>query len=217
MKKILLVSATANEILPLTREWKLVVKESEGLRRTKINGNEISVLLTGAGMVKTAFEMGRLHGLSFDVAINVGVAGSFNRFVAGDVVSIVSDCFPELGAENDKQFLPIDELGLGQQQVRLTNCFRNNYTAQLPEAHGITVNTVHGNEKSIARVTEQYQPFVETMESAAFIYAVNALGWPAIQLRAISNKVEKRNREEWKLDLAIENLNRSVNALIKSI
>ena len=36
-----------------------------------------------------------------------------------------------------------------------------------------------------------------------------------MQIRAISNKVEKRNKENWNLDLAISNLNTEVEKIIE--
>jgi futalosine hydrolase len=71
---------------------------------------------------------------------------------------------------------------------------------------GITVNTVHGDEESIARVRERFDPDVETMEGAAFMYACLIHGVPFAQVRAVSNMVERRNRAAWKLDEAISNL-----------
>jgi hypothetical protein len=41
----------------------------------------------------------------------------------------------------------------------------------LPRVNGITVNTVHGNQDSIARVVDRVKPDVESMEGAAFMYA----------------------------------------------
>jgi futalosine hydrolase len=72
---------------------------------------------------------------------------------------------------------------------------------------GVTVNKVHGNEKSIARITELYQPDIESMEGAAFAYACAMHKLPYFQIRAISNYVERRNRESWNIPLAVKNLN----------
>jgi futalosine hydrolase len=65
---------------------------------------------------------------------------------------------------------------------------------------------VHGDGESIARVRERFDPDVETMEGAAFMYACLIHGVPFAQVRAVSNMVERRNRAAWKLDEAISNL-----------
>ncbi len=50
--------------------------------------------------------------------------------------------------------------------------------ASLPAVSGITVNTVHGRDQSIAAVTARLAPQVESMEGAAFMYACLVHGQP---------------------------------------
>ena len=78
--------------------------------------------------------------------------------------------------------------------------------AALPEAHGITVNTAHGDDASIARLRARLTPDVESMEGAAFMYACLVSGTPFVQVRAVSNMVERRNRAAWKLADAVRSL-----------
>jgi nucleoside phosphorylase len=77
----------------------------------------------------------------------------------------------------------------------------------LPAVTGITVNTVHGNVRSIARVVERLAPDVESMEGAAFMYACLVSGVRFVQVRAVSNVVEKRNRGAWRIGEAVAALN----------
>jgi futalosine hydrolase len=44
------------------------------------------------------------------------------------------------------------------------------------------------------------------MEGAAFLYSCINEQIPCAQLRAVSNYVERRNKANWKMDLALENL-----------
>jgi futalosine hydrolase len=55
------------------------------------------------------------------------------------------------------------------------------------------------------------------MEGAAFLMAANAFHWKCIQLRAISNKVSKRDRNSWNIQLAVEKLNETLTALVESV
>jgi futalosine hydrolase len=215
MIKLILVSATVFEIEP-------TLLFLQAYKTTKpyayIFGKlSIEICITKVGMVNTAFELGRLAEKNFDLAINVGVAGSFKDTEPGTVVNVTDDCFSELGAEDDGHFVPIDLLGLGHQRLGLLTILHNEITNKLPLVNGITVNTIHGNEESIDKVMELYQPDVETMEGAAFIHAANAYNWRGIQLRAISNKVEKRNKEKWQMALAIKNLNHVLIELLKNL
>jgi futalosine hydrolase len=71
---------------------------------------------------------------------------------------------------------------------------------------GITVNTVHGNSASIKKVKKKFNPDIESMEGAAFFFACQNEKIPCLQIRAISNYVEKRNKKKWKMKLAVKNL-----------
>jgi futalosine hydrolase len=217
MPKILVVAATAPEIAPFLGKHGIDPGASTGLFHPSGEPADLFVLITGAGMVNTAFEMGKLIGSRFDLVINAGIAGSFNRFEPGQVVNVTQDCFSELGAEDDQKFLSIDELGLGSQTVSAAHPFDSPAVRHIPTTNGITVNTVHGNERSIAKVTDKFQPHVETMEGAAFLMAANAFHWKCIQLRAISNKVSKRDRNSWNIQLAVEKLNETLTALVESV
>jgi futalosine hydrolase len=147
----------------------------------------------------------------------MGFAGSFGKFAKGDVVNVTADCFPELGAEDGPDFLTIDNLDLGSQKLQVVNPLDNDFISGIPKASGITVNTTHGNEESIAKVTRTYHPDVETMEGAAFIHAANAFNWKALQLRAISNMVERRNKAAWDIPLATKKLNEKVIAVLTDL
>ena len=78
--------------------------------------------------------------------------------------------------------------------------------AQLPSVAGITVNTAHGHEPSIAALQSRCQADVESMEGAAFMYSCMTHQTIFAQVRAISNYIEKRNRDAWKMADAIKNL-----------
>lgn len=166
-------------------------------------------------MVSSAFELGKLAGENFDLALQAGIAGSFGDFQIGEVLRIEQDCFSEMGAEDGENFLSLDELGLGQQTQIIQFPYRHPFLKKLPLAKGITVNRVHGDEKSIKNIIQSHHPDIESMEGAAFIYAANACGWPALQLRAISNKVERRRRDHWNIPLAVKQLNQVLLELIR--
>ena len=65
-------------------------------------------------MVATAAWCSRaLAECRYDLAVNVGLCGSFDAsLVPGTVVHVVSDRLAELGAEDGERFLPLDALGL---------------------------------------------------------------------------------------------------------
>ena len=217
--RILVVAATEPEIGKLIADLRFSVYDcDQGANsscelREAYQRHEISTLITGVGMVATAYSLGKhLATNQYDLAINLGIAGSFDCNIAlGEVVEITEDHFSEFGAEDDEAFITIDQLGFGEGE------FQSDY--QLPasfkikKVSAITVNTVHGNQANIERLTRRISPQLESMEGAAFFYACKQAGLPSMQIRAVSNYVEKRNRDAWQIGLAIKNLNTFVAEL----
>ena len=212
--RFLLVTATDLEIAPLVARLTPVSHSLERWASFSYGSHEIDLLTTGVGMTATAAWCARiLARQSYDLAVNLGVCGSFTpECPPGTVVNVVTDCIPELGAEDGDRFLTLEELGLlrpdDPRGGRLVNPFVPPHAAigTLPRVNGITVNTVHGNEESIARVVERVKPDVESMEGAAFMYACLVSGVRFAQVRSVSNMVEKRNRAAWKLPEAVQAL-----------
>lgn len=207
--RILIVGATAAEIAPLQQR------------------PDVETLITGVGMVAAAARTsGALARTRYDLALNLGICGSFDPALSpGTVVHVVSDGMPELGAEDGETFLSIEELGLLRGDAapfsngRLVNAAVpvNPVLKCLPAVHGITVNTVHGNQRSIAETVRRFAPQIESMEGAGFMYACLIHAVPFAQVRAVSNMVERRNRSGWKVDEAIASLCRVAADLIESV
>ncbi|MDB5115008.1 MAG: Futalosine hydrolase [Mucilaginibacter sp.] len=220
--RILIVAATRPEVEPLMEALAMQKSdEDENLfvaRHTSVAN--CSVLVTGAGMVPTAFALGRhLPHNVYNLVINLGVAGSFDRNIKlGDVVEITKDTFAELGAEDDTRFINIEQLGLGASIFNPTSSL-SHFTKKInpPKVTAITVNTVHGNDATIATAVSRFNPQLESMEGAAFFYACRELKVPCIQIRAVSNYVEKRNRDNWQIGLAVKNLNTFALELLKEL
>ena len=215
--RLLLVAATELELAPLVGKLTPVSQPSERVRAFTHGSHHVDILTTGVGMTATATWCARvLARQPYDLAVNLGVCGSFDAACPpGTVVNVVSDQIPELGAEDGDRFLTVHQLGLlGADDApfragRLVNSEpdSNRIVAALRKVHGITVNTVHGDVGSIARVVERVKPDVESMEGAAFMYACVVSGVRCAQVRAVSNMVEKRNRAAWKLAEAVAALN----------
>jgi futalosine hydrolase len=206
--RILLVAATTFEIEPLISDFKFSISESASFKtyNSKLTKSS-SIIITGAGMVPTAFALGQyVFEDQYDLAINLGIAGSFDKNIPlGAVVEITKDAFAELGAEDGEDFIPIEQLGFGESSY--TSTYELPKKFNLKKTNAITVNTVHGNETSIKKVSSRLNAQIESMEGAAFFYACKQVGLPCLQIRAVSNYVEKRNRDAWQIGLAIKNLN----------
>src|SRR5882757_5768977 len=129
--------------------------------------HDVDVLITGVGMVATAASCARAMARhSYDLALNLGVCGSFDQFFdPGTVVHVLSDRLSEMGAEDGGRFMTLQELELpGESEFVNLEPPSNPEIDQLPTVTGITVNTVHGDERSIAAIVERCSPQVESME-----------------------------------------------------
>jgi futalosine hydrolase len=216
--RFLVVAATKAEALPLLNQFSITMQEETGMFVNEVSPGNVSVLITGVGMVNTAYYMGRYAGSEFDHVINVGICGSFNRKIKiGEVVNVVSDTISEMGAETEDEFIHFAELNLGGTNI-YHNRTRYSYKPlnSLKKVSGITVNTVHGNEESIRRVMDEFHPTVETMEGAAFLRCCETFK-SYYQVRGVSNYVEKRDRGKWDIPLAINNVNEFVIKMIHTM
>ncbi|MFA6278033.1 MAG: futalosine hydrolase [Pedobacter sp.] len=194
--KLLVVAATKAEFSKVFEHFNLPDENF-------IQFDKFDILITGVGMTATAFALGRHLNSTYNLVVNVGIAGSFDKNIPlGSLVNINIDTFAELGAENLDEFITIDELGFGN------NTFKATYqVSDLLTVTGITVNKVHGNIDNITKIEQKFNPQTESMEGAAVFYACNVLQIPCAQIRSISNHVEPRNKENWQIGLAIKNLN----------
>ena len=214
--KVLIVSATYLEIEPLLLQFEFEKKINQKLRSYTYKNHQVDVLIPGVGMTCTAYWMGKtLNSKIYDVAINLGLAGSFDDAIAiGEVVNITSDRISELGAEDGETFLSLIDMNLIEDEDYSFNHgeMKNTISLQTPaistlkEVKAITVNTTHGDENSIQKIQELFHPQVESMEGAAFFYSCLFEGITCLQIRAISNKVEKRNKDNWDIPLAVKHL-----------
>jgi futalosine hydrolase len=194
--KLLIVAATKQELSGFFAHHHLQDKSF-------VQTNTFDVLITGVGMTATAFALGRHLNTNYSLVLNVGIAGSFDySFPLGSLVQITHDTFTELGAEDHENFLSIEELGFGQSSFKATAEVQN-----LPKVTGITVNKVHGNSDSIAKILLLGNVQIESMEGAAVFYSCNQEQIPCVQVRSISNYVTPRKKESWEIGLAIKNVN----------
>ena len=177
----------------------------------------IPYLITGVGMTATAYALGKLigSGIQFSCILNIGIAGSFDKNIAiGTVLSINKDTFYELGAEDNSEFISIDDLGFGQGTYHAT---AQDLHIELPTYNAITVNKVHGNAESIQHILDHHPNItVESMEGAAVFYSCQQEHIPCAQFRAISNYVEPRDKSNWNVALAVKNLNNWLKLFINT-
>ena len=207
---ILIVAATQLECEPTLRKITGCKNISPYLYTGTFNEHPVEVLITGIGSVATTFRLTQtLMERSYSRAISIGIAGSFDEnILIGETVQITDDCFADLGIDDNGEFRTLREVGLLCDDFDcdfITNPFPAHSSHR--KVRGITVQTTSGNQSRINILEQRLKPQVETMENAAFFYVCNKMQIPFVSFRAISNKVEPRNRKGWRIAEAIDSVN----------
>ena len=221
--EILVVSATSFEVEPLIHFLKKSGKELDE-NTFSFNQHSIYFLITGVGLVNTTYQLTKLISkYRPELVLNAGIAGSFDRSIQlGSVFKITKQYFGDLGVEEaDKSFTDLFELELVENTEPFKNKAIENTAVEafdfLPNATCISVNKVHGNEESIELIRQKYQADLEVMEGAAVAYVCTLEKLNYLELRSVSNFVENRNKDNWDIPLAIEQLNKTMIELLTSI
>ncbi len=224
MKKILIVAATEGEAGILSN-IRGIVNSGGGFEK---GGYKIDTLVTGVGSISTSWSLSKWFSVNEkpDLAINIGIAGSFNKDIAaGDVVVAASDCFADAGIESGRGFLTLAEAGLQDAdsfpfrsgKIICDNSFVELAAAKLRKARAITVNTASGTEETIARLVNKYEPDIETMEGAAFAYICSCERIDYLALRSVSNFIVPRPEQKWDIPLAIKALSLALEEFLTTI
>jgi len=210
---ITIVAATKLELKPLFDHFQPKTDDFIGLF---VVNNDLHILITGMGMLNTAAHLA-LYASKYerDFYIDAGICGAFNRNLKiGDVVQISSETYGDFGVENDEAFQDFFDLGFIDKkedafQYGLCEPILSDFHSKinLPKATSITVNKVHGNDKTIKIIEEKYKADTENMEGLAFYYVLKLIQKPGIEIRSVSNYVEKRNKDNWNIKDAVTNLN----------
>ncbi|MCM3884933.1 futalosine hydrolase [Frankia sp. R82] len=124
-------------------------------------------------------------------------------------------------AAADAAFLTLDDLGLGSSTARPDPELVSRFATVL-DATGrrivtgtvVSVSTVTGTERRAAALTDRLDPVAEAMEGYAVALAARAFGVPAVEIRAVSNPVGRRDRAAWNLPSALASLRMAAAALV---
>ena len=215
---LLLVSATEAECAPILQMLANRKTISPFLYAGNLQEQSVEVLVSGIGAVATTFRLTQtLMQRSYNRVISIGIAGSYDEYISiGETVQITEDCFADLGIDDNGQFRSLREEGLTCDDS--DNGFIFNPSPVFSshrKVRGITVQTATGSKDRIDKLVVRFHPQVETMENTAFFYVCKMMQIPFASFRAISNKVEPRNRKSWRIAEAIKNINNTlVNILL---
>lgn len=177
--------------------------------------NNVDFEITGIGSMITAFNLTKiLLNRSYDYVIQTGIAGTLDpKIPIGMICQVISETLTDLGSENkDGNHLSVFDLKLIEkdQAPFKGDTLLNPTKIELPEllkVNGSTLNKSLGSNRSINHFKEKFPNLqLESLEGAALFYVCSNLKVKFIELRAISNIVEERNRASWQIELALNNL-----------
>ncbi len=214
LMKILVIAATEKEIEPIYE----VLQKNCNL----ITNNLITTIIGGVGQTSSAFTITKtLSEAKFDLVINAGIAGSYNKSLKiGQTVWVKNEQFPDLGAETESGILNLNEIGLSDNKNRIIKSeFLNSnlFPKNIEKVNGITSDTIHSLTNTTDWIIRKYSPDVESMEGGAIMFCCNKFKVPCVQIRSISNYVGVRDKSKWDIDLAIKNLNKYLISYINEI
>lgn len=199
-KKLLLISATQQEVLPYLQ-----------------HAPHHDVLITGVGIPMATYKIARqlLHH-HYDVVVQAGIAGAFAHSYAqpGAVVQVQKEAFGDLGAWENNQLKDLAEMGLSTEPTWIQP---HTIDTGLPKATAITVQTVTDHPGLLEALSQKWQADVESMEGAAAAMICRDRKLAFVQIRAISNMVGNRDKASWQIDTAIHNLNNALYSIIPNL
>ena len=206
--QILVVAATAMEIAPFMEK-----------------NPATDFLITGVGVPATIYQLHkRLMQVDYDLVIQAGIAGSFNKLLPlASCILVYRDVFADLGVEENNEYFTMGEKGLiDTAAFPYTNGWLVNENfllkqIDLPKVTSITVNKISDKIEQQEKYIQKFVPDIESMEGAALHYVCLQEQVSFLQLRSISNIVGERDKTKWKLDASIINLNQELEAIIKNI
>ena len=141
----------------------------------------------------------------YDLALNFGVCGSFDRRCEpGDVVHVVTDRIAELGAEDGEAFLTVQELNLlGEHEPSPTAAGEPGAAGERgagPASRGQRHHREHRpRQRAIDRRGDRALQAAGGKHGGRRVHVRLPDSRVAFaQVRAVSNVVERRNRGAWK-------------------
>lgn len=225
--RIIVVASSNREVIDFAGKMQFVHQVDPNYRSYKLGDMQIDTLVTGYGSVYTSYMLTRaLNLMNYDLAINIGLAGSFDHFLEqGFVVNIVQDQFADLGIEyKNKIYTLFEEELMNENEFPFTEGVLNslgNFEIEEVESlipvKGITLNTLYSDPKWISILRDKYSPEIETMNGAAFFYVCLSEKVPFLQIRAISHFVEIKRIENWNIPSAIKNLTNSLLHILEEL
>ena len=193
--------------------------EEQKLHSIKHN---IRFLYTGVGLLSSSVSLTQhVFQEKPDLVIQAGIAGAYYKRELGKVVAVKRECVGDMGVYEKGRWYDLFDFGFVQpDEIPYKNRFLPNDEIKkynvllLDPVSGVSVNQITTDENMADTFRTLYYGDIETMEGAALHYVCRLFGVSFIQIRGISNYVGERDKKQWKIKEAIENLNEAVGKML---
>ncbi len=214
---ILAVAATEFEIDPF---------------RENITAGQCQNLICGVGPVESCLRLTRyLEQKSSDLSlvVNFGVAGAYCSEDQADGPQLLDICLAEAEYLGDLGICfprRLDDLPgeLVTKEYILDSGIRKRAEQELQQSNikyhsgpFVTVSSASGTRERGTLLQRKHRAICENMEGAAIARVCNEYNLPLLQLRCISNMVDNRDPERWKLSEAAEICGKTAAFLIERL
>ncbi len=239
---ILILGAVSRESAGLQSGLKDGFEAEIGRRRLvtgRLAGMPVRLLTTGPGLVNTVQAVtAAVEHRRPSLMIQAGCAGAFRKsgLDIGDVAVAAEEIDVHLGIEPETGTDPMPPLpfplmihkGLeirhrypldANRQLRAASVLNKVFAGVCRVRRGpfVTVSTITATDRRAEALYDRYRPCMESMEGAGAAYLALYYDLPLVEIRAASNRVGRRDRNAWNLNLAFQRSAAAVEYLVRDI
>lgn len=235
---LIILSATAYEQQRLRDSLQQATTQRRGHRvwvRGMIGTRSVVLIETGIGAVNTAQALTvALHEMAPGLVLQIGIGGAYlgSGLDKGDLALASEENYGDLGVITPDGWSPADEIGIPV--LSAERDYYNTYpldsklvdnAQHILEQSGecvvqgpfVTVQQCTGREDIGNELAARFNAICENMEGAAAAHVCTLYAVPFLELRAISNRVEDRNRNAWDIPRAVQRVQIATRKFIEAL
>jgi futalosine hydrolase len=215
----------------------VLVLAATALETSLLGGAGVPVVVTGIGAVNTAHALSTYFAThpTPSLVIQTGIAGAYvpANVPVGSVLIADTEIYGDAGVLTPDGWRPLEEIGIPLVEAASTRAARFNYfpldadlVARAVDAAGGLVSRT-GKFLTLAQVTgvraagdalfERFGALCESMEGAAAAHVCALHDVPFLEVRGVSNLVEKRDRSKWRIAEAADAAQRAVLKIVENL
>ena len=233
---LLILTATAYEQQYLRESLQEATTQRRGHRawvRGMIGVKPVVLIETGIGAVNTAQALTvALQEINPELVLQIGIGGAYlgTGLNIGDLALATEENYGDLGVITPAGWLPADEIGIPV--LSTDRDYYNTYpldpalvarAQHILEQSGecvvqgpfVTVQQCTGCEDIGNELAARFNAICENMEGAAAAHICTLYTVPFLELRAISNRVEDRNKDAWDIPRAVQRVQIAAQKLVE--